>query len=455
MKALRRAGLACLLIVMALGLWLLARRPDQRQREEGSAPLFKVQPTSAGFLIEYAEEQVPLRAITWVQGRQPSVLFAQVLTQNDRQQVTIFHDAKPLATVTVPRPPGTTEGFFRFAELKDAVLLEGGRALLLYAQGDGRKDEESLLIFLELESQGMPWAHRSRAERISYEPSLDPDGAYVFGAVAPLLRIRFPGPGKGGNPKVESIDLPAGIEGLTSLIPTGPGTFLATHAQGLSASLGPKEWISHPLPERTGVGFKDALPSLASGGGSFWWQPFPGRLFQVGKDGEAKAEVHPAEALNSSALDLDAGLLGMLGADPTGDLWFGLVPPLLQNTAPATPPEPAKISIQEGGPSAETPSPPPVETASAPSAEERARWDAHVKGGLSRVYRWSPGKLALRLYPWASCWNTLGRPGDFPVPEGNGRLRPESGGFLVGGERRVVWVPIRALGSGGDPPQPR
>jgi hypothetical protein len=375
-----------------------------------------------------------------------------VLTQNDRQQFTIFDQGKPSGTVTVPRPQEATDAFFRFAELRAALLLEGGRALLLYGPGDGRKDVDSLLLCLDLNGQTVAWATRAPADRIAYEPSQDPDEVYLFGSGTPLRKVRFPGPGKAGQPKVEAIDLPAEVVGLSSILPTGRGTFLTAHSKGLSAFLGPKGWVHHPPPERTGMAFRETPPVLLTAGGSFWWQPFPGRLFQVRQDGEVKSEIPLGDSFAGKVLELDSGLLCLLGADPSGNLWFGLAPPLLLDSGPVPPSEPASKAPPATLPAQEPSPPAPGEAAHGPSPEERARWEAHLKAGLARVYRWDHNRPALRLYRWSSCWEALGQPAGFQPPAGDGRLRPGSGGILLGGERHVAWIPIHALGPGEDLP---
>lgn len=455
MKILRLVALGCLLAALSLGIWYLARRPGERPQEDTAAPAFRVQPLAGGALLEYAEDQVPLRAIAWVQGRQPGLLFAQVITQNDRQQLTVFDHGQTLATLALARPQEASEGFFRFAELKDAALLEGRRALLLYGPGNGRTEEESLLLLVDLLGQAPTWAHRVRADRMVHEASLDPDGVYLFGTASPLLKARFPGAGKAGHPNLELVDLPAEVEDISSLLPTGPGTFLAAHARGLSAHLGAKGWVHHAAPERTGQVFKEVRPALVSAGGSIWWQPSPGRLFKVAKDGGGPAEIPLGAALAGSPLELDAGLLRLLGTDPSGDLWFGLEPPLAQVPAPAQATEPAKPPTPDTAPLEESPPTSPAEAPPGPSPEERAKLEEFLKGGLSRVYRWNPRKMTLRLYSWKARWDALGRPGGFPPPEGSGGLRPESDGLLAGGERRVAWIPLSALGPGEDLAQPK
>ncbi len=454
MKALRWAALGCLALALALGLWLLIRRPGPRIQAEDPGSSFKVQPANAGFLIEYVEDQVPLRAIAWVQGRQPGLLFAQVLTQNDRQRVSVFRQGQQVATLTVPRPPEVTEGFFRFAELKDAVLIEGRGLLLLFGQGHGGRDEESLVMFLDLDALRPPWAHRCTGNRIVHEPLLDTDGVYVFGGIAPPLRIHIPDSGKGGRPAAEAIDLPAEVDGVSCLLPTGPGTFLAAHARGLSAFRGKKGWLHHPLPEAGQLKFNTAGQALAATKGNCWWQPFPGRLIQVDRNGEAKGEATLGDSLKGGSLGLDAGMLSLLGADPNGGLWFGLLAPLLPNPAPAPPGDPAKATPPGDATAPEPPPVPPGPTADLPS-EERARWEVHLAGGLSRVYRWTQEKATLRVYRWAPCWEALGRPAGLPAPTGTGHLNPGSGGIFAGAERRVVWVPFSALGPGEDPNQPK
>jgi hypothetical protein len=233
--------------------------------------------------------------------------------------------------------------------------------------------------------------------------------------------------------------LPAEVGEISAMMPTGAGAYLLAHRKGLSAWTG-KAWthVAPPAPDPL-LGFYVIPPALATASGRRFWQPSPGQLMSLKPDASA-------EAVDLAALGLpkeherDAKLLRLRGADQEGCLWFDLAMPQLGQPTPI----PAAPSLAPPSPSLAPPTTPqaPV-TSLEPAPDPRAEWEAYLKTGLDRVYRWKPGAKA-ELVDVAGRWKGAGAPPNVFAPAGTD-LHPEAGGFLLGTDQRRWWLPLKAL----------
>lgn len=442
MKRLRRvlagAAVAALAAAGSLG-WILRPRPQPRP-EEAAGAAFSLQPVQAGWILQHLDEQIPLRAIRWVPTRGSEHLVAQVLTQSDQQWVFLFGPGRPLGRWRVERGADVEEGFFRFAELKEAWLAPDGILLLRYGPGAGTS-AEGLLVALGPE--GTVWSLRLDGTRMV--PLPEANALLVWGSPSGILRIPLAA-SAGAAPRPVRIELPAEIAGPFDLLPLGRDRFAVAHGRGLSVFVGAEGWVHHPAPERPSwPAWPNNRGRLAGVGGRRWWQPAPGTLWELGADGRPLREV-PLELAPSEGSARDRAMLTLLGCGPQGELWFGLSGPTLAPPAPVAGPAGEAAPQPPATPEAAPPEPATTVAAPAPPPpEEIEAWQRHLGGGLDRIYQMPAHGGPLRRFDWARLWSGLPEASGFPRPAGDAGLRPDCGFLVVGAERRVWWLPLAAL----------
>lgn len=419
--------------VLAIGLLLLGlmyalrRRPGELPVGEEGQQAFRVESSGRGTSIRYDDPRTPLRSLRWLPPLQQGVLVVQVATQNDRQQVSLFKDAAFQESYLVPKPQGVRDGFFRLAELRQALVVDGDAAVLLYLVPGS--EEPPLVIALDLQTKMIRWTHRAKGERLA----LAGDAVYLFGAKTPPVRLPLAlsdgekTSAAGARSSAKVVELPPEIPEVADLRPTGSWSFLVVHKGGLSAYLGSKGWLHHPVPEGDPGLFKDIGPALGSDGKRFWWQPSPGHVIQVLADGTPKSTWSPSALPTAPPFARDASLLHLLGADADGKLWFDLAIPT-QPLQPAAPPEPE---------------PKPEEPAGTPAspATEPVDWPAYVSQGLDRLYCWDPQKRLLQRFGWSR----LEIPQGMPRPGNGTRFLPEAGALLLENGASAWLLPSSAL----------
>lgn len=472
MKKALLAAFALLLILGGSAWWLLRVRSTPFSLDE-SFRSFSADNLGSGRLFRFTDGGRPLRTFHWLRPSAGGVEVAQVLTQTDQQQIGIFQNGLLAAQMHVPRPDGVTDGFYRFAQLRDAVVLPGNVAVLLYRAQDATSADVPLIVALDLNTQSVRWSHRASVERLALArdqangAETDPVNAVIgFGDKGELVRLPMPlqkderEGAKAPRAIAQSIEMPPEIQGVTDLVPTGGPHFLISHRMGLSAYLGENGWNHISLPAPGPLGFVEPKSSLASNGKKIWWQPEPGRIIQVKADGTPVAMWEPKTFPISTPYEKDAELLQLLGADPEGKLWFGLAAPtLLQpvaNPIRNTTPDPGSLgstasdTATKGG-DLKTDAPPATAESTLPSPPQsiegvdRSAWESYLHQGLDRVYCWDPENGAIKRASWTECWRKLGPPSDFSIPLGDGALRPEAGGFLFDSGTQAWWLPLKEL----------
>ncbi|HJV91395.1 MAG TPA: hypothetical protein VJ623_13885 [Holophagaceae bacterium] len=415
-------ALAAGLVLVGGGL-LLARRGTAMAAQEEEAPLFRSQVQGAGRLM-VLEAREPLRAVRWLPPLTGGWALCQVSTQADRQLLGLFQDGAFVRTISLPRPEGLSDGFFRQAEVREAKLAQGTLLLLLSPEGSRR--EGSFLMALGLDG-ALKWARRASAEHVACEGS----NLWIWGPTS-AQKLSFEG--KGDAP--DAIAFPPEVDAPQVLLPTAKG-FILTHTKGLSAWQGPAGWTHTAAPAPSPLGFPDARGLIVRSGQALFWQPEPGTLLKVTPEAGV---IGPAE-IPAPADPLEAPLLKLLGADDSGRLWFALARPSLPQASSVAPPPLA--------PPAEGAEAPPVPGAAAAgpllSGEQRTAYESRLKGPMDRLYTWNPGAGELRSFTWSQTWPRLGAPADLPIPTGDGGLRPEGRGWLAGEDARRWWLPLTAL----------
>ena len=438
--------LALLAAVLAVGGLGWALRPVRGMpADEPRGAAFSIQPLQSGWLIQHLDEQIPLRAFRWVPAQGEGALVAQLLTQNDEQQVHLFRSGRLEGSWKIERPQAVAESFFRFAELKDAIVLPDSSMLLLYVSGGG--PEESLLAWLDIRSGSLRWSLRLPGSRVAHAADRKDPAVFVWGTGGPVQRVALV---HGRTPRAEIIELPADVAAPADLLPTGAWSFLLSHTKGLSTYAGNTGWSHHPQPEPSSpLSFPGTLSRLARGGPKTWWQPFPGTLYEVGP-GAASIRAVTLELGAADNPSRDARLLRLLGSDGRGGLWFGLASPVIATPAPPAEPPADRPEEKVVAPPAD-----PLPSASAtPSPEELEAWRQHLARGLGRLYRRPAAGAAPRRDEWSALWKSWpGGPGLPANQEGTG-LRPESGFILFEAERKTWWLPLSALGDGEAIPGP-
>ena len=466
----KKALLAVFIILLALGgsaWWLLRIRSTPFSFDEPFTS-FSADNLGSGRLFRFTDGGRPLRAFHWLRPSAGGIEVAQVLTQTDQQQIGIFQNGLLTTQLHVPRPEGVTEGFYRFAQLRDAVVLPGDVAVLLYRAQDATSADVPLIVALDLNTQSVRWSHRAAVERLALalnqnQANANKNAVLGFGDKGELVRLPLllqKGEREGAKaPRAtaQSIELPPEIQGVTDLIPTGALSLLISHRMGLSAYLGEKGWNHISLPTPGPLGFVEPKSSLAFNGKKVWWQPEPGRIIQVKPDGTSVSMWEPKTFQISTPYEKDAELLQLLGADAEGKLWFGLAAPTLlqplgspaQNSTP-TPATPDSQTPTPQVKDGEWKSNAPATTESTPALQpqniegiDRSAWENYLRQGLDRIYCWDPESGAIKRASWTECWRKLGPPSDFSIPLGDGALRPAAGGFLFDSGTQAWWLPLK------------
>lgn len=420
------------------GLWLVRRGTATAPLEEDSA-LFKAESQGAGRLIQM-EPREPLRGVRWLQPLAGGFALCQVNTQSDRQLVALFQDGQPRALFSLPRPDGVSEGYFRQAEVRDALWVQDSLVLLLKAEG-GRR-EAPLVMALDREG-ALRWVQRASGEHLALA-----EGALWIWGPASAQRLPLQ-PGKEGRGELPpAVIWPEEVPPPEAFLPTSTG-FLLSHAKGLSAWRGEAGWSHTPAPPPSPLGFGEPKGTLLKAGGTLYWQPEPGALLRVSPEGQ----ILGAESLPvTEGQAQDAALLRLLGRDGEGRLWFGLAAPLLPaGVTPPPAPGPAREAAAPEGPAdegwkEEAPVAEPAAPAATPlTPEMREAYEALIRRPMDRLYAWKPGEKALRAIVWSQLWPRLSAPAAFAPPPGDGALRPEANGLLFGTEQQRWWLPLGAL----------
>ncbi len=450
----RKTLLIIIIAMLALGSaawWLLRVRSAPFSLDE-SFRSFSADNLGEGRLFRYTDGGRPLRAIRWLRPTAGGVVVAQVLTQTDQQQIGIFQNGQLTAQMHVPRPEGVAEGFYRFAQLRDAVVVHADVAVLLYLAQDATSADVPLLIAMDLTTQSVRWSHRAAVERLALaldeKQGKGASSVLGYGDKGELVRLPLalqPGEREGArapHAAAQSIEMPPEIQGVTDLVPTGSVGFLISHRMGLSAYLGQKGWIHLALPSPGPLGFVEPMGRLVSSGKKLWWQPEPGRLIEVTSEGTPVAMWEPKSFPIPAPHEKDAELLQLLGADAEGKLWFGLAVPTLLPPLPS--PIPLEVDDAASGAAAAS-EPVPLLQPQVVEGVDRSSWEAYLHQGLDRLYCWDPEDGALKRASWTTSWRSLGPPSDFSIPMGDGALQPAAGGFLFGSGTQAWWLPLKVL----------
>jgi hypothetical protein len=419
--------IAACLATLAMGgaVWWALQRPPSTAPLDDQANAFSVQASGPGQLITFQDAQVPLRALRWLPPLPGGILAAQMLGQNDRQRVLLFHDGAQ-DSLLVLKPVGVADGFWRFAELREAAMAPGGTLLLLYRAGAADSPEAPLVLALDVASQQVKWSSRGAFSHLALGQGQDL--VYLYGGSSPILRLTLKAGAGSAHPAFESIELPPGIPEVDALLPTATG-FLVSHQEGLSVYRGRQGWTQYPAPANDGPACQGWKSSLVRAGRDIWWQAVPGQLVKLRPDGQ------PADAVSRWLLPPgdpfapDARLLRVLGATPDGWLWFNLATP-----APAAP---ATVA-----PAAPDPTPDAAPDAAAPPATD---WGLYAAAGLDRLYRWNPARNALERVALKQAWAALNPPATVQMPVPGQGIAPAAGSLLAEGIRCAWWLPLTAL----------
>ncbi len=449
--------------VLATGLWWAVRRKpipiqQEQQQEEEAQTDFHTETAGSGVMIRHTPPTTPVRALRWLHPLPGGIMIVQVVRQNDRQQIAIFKNGVFQATYQIPKPVGVKDGFFRFAELKDAQVLENDVAVLFFVSSQSSSSELPMTLALDLTTSEVRWYHRARGERLALSPEGKDRAIYLFGPKDPIVRLpiaRAEGEQisrTGARSIAKVIELPPEIQEVSDLLAISNWTFLVVHAGGLSANQGTKGWVHHPMPEGDRTLFKESKPVLV-GGKKSWWQPYPGVVLQIRADGTASSVWTSEELSTAEPFSRDASLLHLLGSDSEGQLWFDLsapspspLPAITENQPPPTPEEEESKSSTDSNSSQQSP----------PSETETFDWTTYVNQGLDRVYRWDPVKKSLQRFAWSK----VAAPPDFPKLADTVKLRPAAGFLLLENGTSAWYLPFSALPFGepsksGKPSQPK
>ncbi len=439
----------CLSALAAGCFWLLVRRGPSGAPPPEPPATFRIEASGPGTLLQYANGQTPLRALRWLAPLPGGIQPVQILTQSDRQRLVLFQAGEVLASLAVPRPAGVREGFFNFAELRDAIVLPGDVAVLLYRPADASSGELPLIIAMDLATQSARWVHRAQSDRLALGGDSRNGSVFLLG---PTTVLRLPLPLQSGErmnntpyrPNPKPIDLAKEIKGPADLLPTGPRSFLLAHAGGLSSYSESKGWTHWPMPSGASLAFPDSPPRLAQGKG-YWWQPIPGRILQIKADGTPVASFDSEALAPAQPWAKDGALLRLRGADPSGNLWFSLATPSIP--ASVATPEELTPETKEGaapGDSTEKAWKPEGSTSSV-ALTPQDDWGLYCSQGLERVYRWNPERRTLHGGTLSELWGTLAPPLGLSRPSGLQDFRPESGHILVESGPTAWFLPLEAL----------
>lgn len=470
----KKALIAALILMFSMGggIWWWLRSRSTTFSVDEPAQGFSADNLGVGRLFRYAEDGRPLRAFHWLRPSAGGIEVAQVLTQTDQQQIGIFQNGQLLEQLHVPRPEGVTEGFYRFAQLRDAAVVPGDVAVLLYCAQDATSADVPLIVALDLKTRSIRWNHRAMVDRLAL--AMDPrqdkgnanhDAVIGFGDAGEWVSLPLPlQPGeregaKSPRASARAIEMPPEIQGVTELIPTGDSSFLVSHRMGLSAYLEGTGWNHISSLPPSSLGFVEPKSNVASNGKKLWWQPEPGRIIQVQSDGSPVALWEPRNFPIPAPYEKDAEMLRLLGADSEGKLWFGLTAPTLMqpvaglaqppgtpSATPAYTPQPSAAKDGGGKPDA------PAVTGSTQEPQpqndpgfDRSAWETYLRQGQDRIYCWDPESGAIKRASWTDCWRKLGPPSDSSIPFGDGGLVPRSGGFLFSSGTQAWWLPLKEL----------
>ncbi|WP_243288780.1 hypothetical protein [Geothrix terrae] len=432
-------GAATLILAFGSGAWWLTRRaPGSPPQEEALEP-FRSEPMRVGQLIDLQPPSMPLRSVRWTLPLPGGVAVAQILTQTGRQQAVLFQQGVPGPVFSLPEPPGVPDGFFRFADLADAALAPDDALVLLYRSSTDPASP-SLVLACDLHSQQIRWSLRAPGEHLAL--SEDHRSVFLFGASTPVGILELVGRPGQPKPASTSVDLPPEVKTVSNLLPVGRRAFVVAHDSGLS-TWRDGAWTHVPAPAPSPLGFPQGLGRVAGDAKGGWWQPEPGVLIPLGP-GAKPGPSRDLKALLPDPSSLDASLLQLLGEEPDGHLWFGLMRPTLPAPAPMPDPTPATPPApDDSGQVLPTPALPPATTATLqPSRED---WEAYLGKGLDRLYLWKPGEERMKVVSIADAWKRLTPPPSASAFPGLGNLRPEAGALLCGGPDRIWWLPLKAL----------
>ena len=370
--------------------------------------------------------------------------MVQILTQSDRQQIGIFHDGVLQNTYLVPKPIGVRDGFFRFAELHDVLVLPSDLAVLLYWADNSSGDELPLIVALDLKTQNLRWVHRAKGDRLKTTPD-EKEGVYLFSSKDPIVRLpielqRGETLNRNGIRSVAKIiELPTEVQDVGDLLPTGGWTFLLAHKAGLSTYFGIKGWIHHPAEGETPKVFQNVLPVLVKAK-KYWWQPHPGRLVQVQADGTPINTWTQEQLVPSDPYEKDGGLLHLLGTDALGQLWFNLASLAAIVQPPAPPPTASPSQTDSSGQTAD-----PTQGLATTPEDPYAGLADYAAAGLDRLYQWDPDKDTLRRMNWPDAWPLMHAPAEIPRPSPAQIIRPESRTLLIENGAKAWILPLGAL----------
>jgi len=244
------------------------------------------------------------------------------------------------------------------------------------------------------------------------------------------------------EPNFKPLPMPGGVDILDAVQPMESKRMVLAHPGGM-ARLAGGAWSMTPLPDPGDLAFPGTPGALARAGSTLYWQPRPGQLDRLEKDGST-APIDLGKLAMPQGHEKDAALLRLAGADAKGRLWFTLATPDLtvapHPSQPATSVDPQSSAALQAmaAMNGSTTSP------QAAPALDPAAWMDYLKGGLDRVYVWDPATPGPRLVDWKARWAALGAPSDFPLPLAR-HLRPEGGALLLDLDTRAWWVPLDKL----------
>ena len=431
-----------------LGAWLLVRRGSVVNAPEDTPSTFRTEPFGIGTLYRHSGEQAPLRALRWLAPQPDGIQALQVVTQSDRQRLVLFRDGNQVADLLVPRPSGIREGFFNFAELSEAIILPD-LAILFYRSANPSGGELPLVVAQELATGELRWVHRAAGDHIVPTSDAKDEAVYLYGSTSPVLRLPLalqkaerPGstPFRGA---LKPMEMPEEIQTISGFLPTSAGSFLLAHAAGISAFSPNKGWRHWPMPSQGSLTFTDSRSTLAASKG-YWWQPFPGKLIQVQADGTPLGtEVSlPAPAEPWSR---DRALLRLMGADPSGNLWFSLAAPSMSSPVATPEPQPSGEPPPAAVSGTDAASEEVLKSGTTPPLADSDEWTSYLARGLDRAYLWHPEQRILRQVDLSKFWTTLAFPPGLNRPATFPNLRPATGAALVESGSTAWRIPLEAL----------
>jgi hypothetical protein len=419
-------------LLIASGVWWLAKRPQgAAQTAEADRPLFEVTAQGSGSVLQ-VNPPGPLRRLAWLRPLPGGRGLCFLSTQADQQILGLFRNGDLERSFPMPVPEGMDASYYRKATLQDAAFV--GPSLYLLMGDEDHPKEPALLLQLDPSTGALKAFQRGAGQRLAPFG----DRVLLYGPEVPALRVAF----RGKRAEAAAFELPPEIKAPEAMLAIDGEHLLVAHREGLSAYAEGAGWKHTPRPAREGLSFPAAHAVLVRAGKAFWWQPQPGQAFEVDAQGSVLRELDLAHLPGpESSLDLDRGLLALLGADAKGQLWFGLAAPDISKAAPA----PQASNPQEEGWTNEAPSAPAAAGALVLTEETRAALEAHLKRPMDRIYRLSADGTGLAVLSWTERWPALQAPADLPRPQGDGALAPEGGAFLLGDGLKRWWLPLQSV----------